>query len=196
MKWLGAALSFFDSLADVCQTNVESPIEEILVTALYRDLGYRRGTGTLLHPDSDDDRIVLSKARLDELRSSMGEWEAAAAWVFAQHPIGPYRVDFLIVGIPHLGPPAFLVVECDGKDFHSSDEQIAYDRERDWIIKRAKFPVIRFSGSDIYSRLNEVLCQIIERLGSVGYVICLSTGKYPPPDREIALRGRPPQEDL
>ena len=186
----------FGALADAWQTNVESPIEHMLVTALYRDLGYRRGTGTLLHPDSDVDRIVLSKARLDELRCSMGEWEAAAAWVFAQHPIGPYRVDFLIVGIPHVGPPAFLVVECDGKDFHSSDEQFAYDRERDCIIRRAKFPVIRFSGSDIYSRIDEVLCQIVEQLGSVGCDICLSTRKYPSPDRKISLKGRPPQDEL
>jgi very-short-patch-repair endonuclease len=185
--------------ADGYLSKIESPIEHLLVSALYRDLGYRRGTGTLLHHESDLNRIILSKERLDELRSSMGEREAAAAWVFTQHPIGPYRVDLLIVGIPHVGPTRLLVVECDGNDFHSSPEQIVYDREREWNIEKAGFPVIRFSGSEIYSRIGKVLAQIVRRLGSVGHDVCQSTGKYPPPtqvDRELALIGRPPQDDL
>jgi very-short-patch-repair endonuclease len=151
------------------RTKTESPIEAMLCFALYRDLGYRHGTG------------ALSRARVAELRASIGDRVSGAAWVFTQYPIGRYRADLLVVAIPHIGPPACLVVECDGKDFHSSSDQVAYDDERDWEIREAGFPVIRFSGSAIYSRTNAVLARIVEQLGSVGADICRSTGRYPRP---------------
>ena len=44
----------------------------------------------------------------------------------------------------------WVFVECDGRDFHSSDEQIMRDAKRDARIRAAGIPILRFSGSDIH----------------------------------------------
>lgn len=60
-----------------------------------------------------------------------------------QLKIGRYRVDIAF-------PEKMIVVECDGKEWHSSDEQIEYDRQRDAYLKSLGWKVIRVTGGDIY----------------------------------------------
>lgn len=60
----------------------------------------------------------------------------------AQVVIGPYRVDFLV--------GEHTVVECDGKEFHSSELQVARDAKRDaWFTARG-YTVYRLTGADIH----------------------------------------------
>ena len=42
------------------------------------------------------------------------------------------------------------VIECDGREFHSTPEQIARDVAKDLSAKQAGFSVFRFSGAAIY----------------------------------------------
>lgn len=71
-----------------------------------------------------------------------------------------YRVDFLLTqynilfdndGNPYFDWETRLAIECDGWDYHSSKEQLAYDnkRERDLLVYE-NLPIIRFTGSEIY----------------------------------------------
>jgi very-short-patch-repair endonuclease len=54
---------------------------------------------------------------------------------------GPYRIDMVI---------GKIAIECDGKAFHSSPEQKAYDKRRDSYIRRNGYKsVLRFTGSEI-----------------------------------------------
>ncbi|UPU47783.1 endonuclease domain-containing protein [Xanthomonas translucens] len=68
----------------------------------------------------------------------------------AQPQIAGYAVDFLLwftAGRKHGG----IVIECDGHAFHEkTKEQAARDKRRDREILGAGYPVIRFSGSEVF----------------------------------------------
>lgn len=66
-----------------------------------------------------------------------------------QKHIGRYRVDFFF-------PKSNLVVEADGKKWHSTEEQVAYDSERINKIRK-KHQLYRFRGTQI--------CRDIETVG-------------------------------
>jgi very-short-patch-repair endonuclease len=69
-----------------------------------------------------------------------------------QHPVGPYVADFACLA-------ARLIVEVDGAT-HSSDHEIAYDRERDGYMTQRGWRVIRVTNEDVYRRLEDV-CEMI-----------------------------------
>ena len=60
-----------------------------------------------------------------------------------QYEIGPYRADFAF-------PEKKIVVECDGREFHSGEEQAERDKVRDEYMRRLGWVVIRFWGSEIH----------------------------------------------
>lgn len=60
-----------------------------------------------------------------------------------QHQIGPFYVDFA-----HL--ESRVVIEIDGKAFHSTAEQLKRDQERQGYIECQGWSVIRFTGNYIY----------------------------------------------
>ena len=57
-----------------------------------------------------------------------------------QYPIGPYFADFYF-------PKNKLVLEIDGKDYHTSPEQVAHDRKRDIYMNKQGYAVVRVTGS-------------------------------------------------
>ena len=62
-----------------------------------------------------------------------------------------WKVDFLLGSFPRNGRPGFVVVECDGHDFHErTKEQAAKDRSRDRRLQDAGYRIYRFTGSEIY----------------------------------------------
>lgn len=77
-----------------------------------------------------------------------------------------YRVDFIIEYIfkdnvdYKLEKP--LVIEIDGKDYHSSNEQMNYDYERENNLKLAGYDVIRFTGSQVYRNSRRCIKQVFE----------------------------------
>jgi len=86
-------------------------------------------------------------------------------WVFPQQPIGAYRVDFLLVGIaPVSAEPRFVVVECDGKAYHSTPEQLASDERRQKAIENTGFTVVRFTGSDLWTDPGFILRKTVASL--------------------------------
>jgi len=70
----------------------------------------------------------------------------ARGWtLIPQYPWGKYRVDLAL-----RKPDGFLIfIECDGKDFHSSPEQVERDMVRERAMVEAGYPVVRFTGSEI-----------------------------------------------
>ena len=72
-----------------------------------------------------------------------------------QHQIGPYIADFYC-------RQAGLVVEVDGAGTHSSDEARDYDRQRDTYLSALGLRVMRFTASDVFSRIDAVLEAILQ----------------------------------
>ncbi len=118
----------------------ESPIETVFALALFQVLIVRGRTLDRLQ------QVIASTSRSERI------------YVFPQCPILEYRADFLLISknVPRPNPP-FLLVECDGRDYHSIEK----DEPRDRRLIEVGFEVVRFSGSNIYSFpelvVNEVL---------------------------------------
>lgn len=124
----------------------ESPIEEMMYEGLVGPLGCERWHG---------DPAGVTAVR-------------PMAFVFPQHEIGPYRVDFLVAVAGPAIEPYRLVIECDGRQFHSGREQIIHDQRREREICDLGYEVVRFSGTAIYGSLFDCLDVIRGRLEERG----------------------------
>jgi very-short-patch-repair endonuclease len=70
---------------------------------------------------------------------------------YLQAPVGAYRADILIEDAT-ASPSRYLVVECDGHDFHERTKaQAAHDKKRDRWMTSNGYTVLRFTGSEIYA---------------------------------------------
>jgi very-short-patch-repair endonuclease len=118
-------------------TSSESPIEEDFLTALMTvcPKGVLVPGGTTpfeLH------NMALDDEKLDYL------------FVVPQMTFGPYRADFVLAAYHTPMHPKFLVVECDGHNFHlATREQINRDHARDAYFEGALIEVKRYSGRAI-----------------------------------------------
>lgn len=125
----------------------ESPIEQHLCCALFILLGCKAVEGP------------FDYSRLPQLAELAGD--APACFLFAQHSIGRYRADFLLVAVdPHSRRHRRIVIECDGKHYHGGEEQIARDERRDSEIHESGYRVVRYSGADIHGDMREVIAGI------------------------------------
>lgn len=78
-----------------------------------------------------------------------------------QYWFGNFRIDFAII---RDGWPC-LFIECDGKAFHSSDEQVLNDLAKNRAAAIAGIPLLRLTGSEIFRQPEQCVRQIIELLG-------------------------------
>lgn len=72
-----------------------------------------------------------------------------------------YRLDFAIVAPD--GRP-WLACEVDGFAFHSSKEQIMYDRQRERALTAAGWTVLRFTGSEVHRDAEACALEVIAML--------------------------------
>lgn len=137
----------FGPIRDKC----ESPIEEILMAALY----------------------VASSVIEVPLHFMMGDTPSppafdTTAFIYQQVSVGRYRVDILIVDqtLPFdRGPPRMMVIECDGHDFHErTKDQARRDKQRDRFLQSKGFKVLRFTGSEIWADPDKCADEIINEL--------------------------------
>jgi very-short-patch-repair endonuclease len=84
-------------------------------------------------------------------------WFTAMTFVYPQVCFDPYRVDFLLghvdidVGKGDLRSESWIVVECDGHEFHDkTKEQAQRDKARDRFLVASGAKVMRFTGSEIW----------------------------------------------
>lgn len=78
-----------------------------------------------------------------------------------QYRFGRYRYDFAI-GCP--SAKVWVFIECDGRDFHITPEQIANDKRKDDIAAKVGIPVLRFTGSDIHKNGSYCASLVIQKL--------------------------------
>lgn len=60
---------------------------------------------------------------------------------------GYYRSDWALVVARPLNA---LLIECDGRAFHSSPDQIAHDKKKDQSARDRGYLTLRFTGSEIF----------------------------------------------
>jgi very-short-patch-repair endonuclease len=71
-----------------------------------------------------------------------------------QHPVAPFIADFACIR-------AMLIVEIDGAT-HSTEEERAYDAQRDAYPKNRGWSVVRIPNIDVYERSDDVVDGICE----------------------------------
>lgn len=130
----------------------ESPIEELLLAALYLD-----------HDIHEFDVVFMG-----DLCPSDGFVRGETIYIYQQARVGEYRTDFLIhdCSCPlDVKDPRWMVVECDGHNFHEkTKEQARRDKKRDRYFQSIGYKVLRFTGSEIYADAeacaNEILLEL------------------------------------
>ncbi len=78
--------------------------------------------------------------------------------VEAQVSCGFYRIDLVLRKYR-------IAIECDGKAYHSSEDQKAYDRRKNLYLRKKGWKVLRFTGSSINGKLDIVLAKIEKEKG-------------------------------
>jgi len=90
----------------------------------------------------------------------LGEYDLYSS---TQAKIEDYRVDFLFAVRTQSGAVRYLVVECDGHEFHErTKEQAAKDRSRDRRLQALSFTVMRFTGSELYRDPIKCVTEVME----------------------------------
>ncbi len=96
---------------------------------------------------TDAERKLWSKIRMKQLKGCQ---------FYRQKPIGDYIVDFFC-------PRAKLVIEVDGSH-HLVCESIEYDRIRDEYLSSFGLRVLRFTNTDVLTRIEAVVESITENM--------------------------------
>lgn len=76
-----------------------------------------------------------------------------------QYAWGYYRSDWAVLNPKRTGA---LLIECDGKEFHSSVEQRTHDAKKDAAAHDRGFLTMRFRGSEIYRAPDQCAQNIFE----------------------------------
>lgn len=74
-----------------------------------------------------------------------------------QYPIGPFTADFAF-------PDKHVVVECDGKYWHSLEDVQKRDRKKDNYLRRNGWHIVRLSEDEINTNLSQCLLRVEEAL--------------------------------
>jgi very-short-patch-repair endonuclease len=82
-------------------------------------------------------------------------------WVTQQKPEPVHMPRVVVDGF---FPSIKLIIEADGKQWHSSDEDIAKDQERDGRLGKLGWTVLRFTEDEIKYSADDVLAVIIEKV--------------------------------
>ena len=80
-----------------------------------------------------------------------------------QHQVGNFRIDIVVYG-----ENASVAVECDGDQYHSKDDDIRHDMERQAILERNGWQFIRIRGGKYFRHPDiemEKVCQQLEQKG-------------------------------
>lgn len=138
-----------------------------------------------MHPDSlrnDDIRknllyycenygiIEILKDEVNSLSESPFECEVATYLIDKgysikqQYPVGNYRLDMIVEYDNNK-----IAIECDGEAYHSTEEQIRRDLERQTILERIGWSFIRIRGSEYYKAKDNTLQALDSRLKSMGF---------------------------
>ncbi|MHC2432783.1 endonuclease domain-containing protein [Bradyrhizobium sp. USDA 4451] len=90
---------------------------------------------------------------------TVGEKLGADLVLYPQYPLQRFRYDFAVIARGQTKP--IVLVECDGKDFHSTPQQQANDRLKDVAALKAGIRLVRFSGSEINGDVDSCVRQTL-----------------------------------
>ena len=88
---------------------------------------------------------------------------AAGYHITQQWEVGAYRIDMVV---QYNGKK--IAVECDGEQYHSGEEKVRADMERQTILERMGWRFIRIRGSEYYRDPEATMVRVINELTNYG----------------------------
>ncbi|MGE4273112.1 MAG: DUF559 domain-containing protein [Desulfitobacterium sp.] len=88
---------------------------------------------------------------------------AAGYHITQQWEVGAYRIDMVV---QYNGKK--IAVECDGEQYHSGEEKVRADMERQTILERMGWRFIRIRGSEYYRDSEATMVRVINELTNYG----------------------------
>ena len=88
---------------------------------------------------------------------------AAGYHLVQQWEVGAYRIDMVAI---YNGER--VAIECDGDQYHSGEEKIREDMERQTILERLGWRFIRIRGSEYYQNPKKTIERVIRELNNYG----------------------------
>lgn len=83
--------------------------------------------------------------------------------IIQQWPVGAYRLDMVAM----YGEKK-VAIECDGERWHSGEEKVREDMERQTILERLGWRFIRIRGSEYYRAPEDTMKRVISELTALG----------------------------
>ena len=80
-----------------------------------------------------------------------------------QWEVGAYRVDMIAIF-----QDKKIIIECDSEKWHSTEEQIRQDMERQNVLERCGWEFVRIRGSRYFKNPETVMKEVIEELNQKG----------------------------
>jgi very-short-patch-repair endonuclease len=122
----------------------ESPIESMFGGALTAALRRRYADGFfgIYHPAEPE------------------EFKPGSVLLVAQYQLLRFRYDFAL-RLQGTEKP-FLLIECDGKRWHNTPEQIANDRRKDQCAADHGLTLMRFTGPEIHYRIDDCVAKVVQ----------------------------------
>ena len=79
-----------------------------------------------------------------------------------QYPVGAYRLDIVV-----LSGNNKVVIECDGERYHSGEEKVREDMQRQAILERIGWKFIRIRGSQFFKDSDSEMSKVINQLNDM-----------------------------
>lgn len=109
--------------------------------------------------------LEIQKQHIQEKAESLFEEEVAAALVERgyhieqQWPVGAYRIDIVAICEGRK-----VAIECDGERYHSGEEKVWEDMERQRLLERLGWRFIRIRGSEYYRSREQTIERVVKDL--------------------------------
>ena len=123
----------------------------------------------LLEYADNPDAVINASLRIEQhaespFEKSVGQTLVAMGYdIVPQWQVGAYRIDM----VARYGEKK-VAIECDGDRYHSGEEAIRKDMERQTILERVGWRFIRIRGSEYYSDPDKAINRIERDLNSMG----------------------------
>ncbi len=109
------------------------------------------------------EKSLDQKSESEFEKSVAGSLLSAGYNITQQWEVGSYRIDIVV----QYGDRK-IAIECDGDSYHSSEEQIRKDLERQTILERLGWRFIRIRGSEYYSNPELTMKRVYSDLKEFG----------------------------
>ena len=122
----------------------------------------------LLDYATNPDAIIIKSEEVKKKADSIFEEQVAnkliseGYHIIQQYPVGAYRLDIVVVCKNQK-----VVIECDGERYHSGDDKVREDMQRQAILERIGWRFIRIRGSQYFKDPDMEMQKVITQLNSL-----------------------------